>query len=203
MLFANVKHLVQKDEQILIFLKGKRDTVQCALTLAEESELPPAQEALAALEPLEETALKAQLKAAFSGGVAFHHADLTSEERAVVETNYRNGALRVIACTTTLAFGVNLPAATVFIEAVKWDSDKRTGAAIEVPISWSEYENISGRAGRLGFRDEFGRSILIATNQFQADLLWRSYIMGEQEQFSLPGQGLATACLTCRLEGLP
>ncbi len=188
-LFANVKHLVQQEEQILIFLKGKRDTVQCALTLAEESGLPPAQEALAALEPLEETALKAQLKAAFSGGVAFHHADLTSEERAVVETNYRSGALRVIACTTTLAFGVNLPATTVFIEAVKWDTDNRTGAAIEVPISWAEYENISGRAGRLGFRDEFGRSILIATNQFQADLLWRSYIMGEQEQFSpAPGQ---------------
>jgi helicase len=196
-LFTNVKHLAHKGEQILIFLKGKRDTVQCALALAETQDLPPAQAALAALEPLEETALKAQLRVAFAGGVAFHHADLTSEERAVVETYYRNGSLRVIACTTTLAFGVNLPATTVFIEAVKWDTDKRTGAAIETPISWAEYENISGRAGRLGFHDEFGRSILIATNQFQADLLWRSYIMGEQEQFSpAPGQeGLADRVL--------
>lgn len=189
MLFTTVKHLVEKGEQALIFLKGKRDTVQCALALAETIGLPPAEAALAALEPLEETSLKAQLRAAFAGGVAFHHADLTSEERAVVESNYRNGALRVIACTTTLAFGVNLPATTVFIEAVKWDTDKRTGAAIETPISWAEYENISGRAGRLGFQEEFGRSILIATNQFQADLLWRSYVMGEQEQFSpAPGQ---------------
>jgi helicase len=196
-LFANVKHLAQKGEQILIFLKGKRDTVQCALALAETQALPPAQEALAALEPLEETALKVQLRTAFAGGVAFHHADLTSEERAVVETHYRQGSLRVIACTTTLAFGVNLPATTVFIEAVKWDTDKRTGAAIETPISWAEYENISGRAGRLGFHEEFGRSILIATNQFQADLLWRSYVMGEQEQFSpAPGQeGLADRVL--------
>jgi helicase len=188
-LFANVKHLVEKGEQILIFLKGKRDTVQCALALAETIRHPPAAAALAALEPLEETSLKAQLRAAFSGGVAFHHADLTPEERAVVESNYRSGALRVIACTTTLAFGVNLPATTVFVEAVKWDTDKRTGAAIETPISWAEYENISGRAGRLGFKEEFGRSLLIATNQFQADLLWRSYVMGEQEQFSpAPGQ---------------
>jgi helicase len=196
-LFANVKYLTQKGEQVLIFLKGKRDTVQCALALAETQALPPAQEALAALEPLEETALKVQLRTAFSGGVAFHHADLTSEERAVVETYYRQGSLRVIACTTTLAFGVNLPATTVFIEAVKWDTDKRTGAAIETPISWAEYENISGRAGRLGFHEEFGRSILIATNQFQADLLWRSYVMGEQEQFSpAPGQdGLADRVL--------
>ncbi len=189
-LFANVKHLVEKGEQVLVFLKGKRDTVQCAAALAEMLALPPAQAALTALEPLEETALKAQLRTAFAGGVAFHHADLTPDERALVETHYRGGGLRVIACTTTLAFGVNLPATTVFIEAVKWDTDKRTGAAIEVPIAWAEYENISGRAGRLGFHDEFGRSILIATNQFQADLLWRSYVMGEQEQFSpAPGQG--------------
>ncbi len=189
-LFAGVKHLVEKGEQVLVFLKGKRDTVQCALALAEELSLPPAQEALAAGELLEETVLKAQLRIAFAGGVAFHHADLTSEERTLVETSYRRGELRVIACTTTLAFGVNLPASTVFIEAVKWDTDKRTGAAIEVPLSWAEYENISGRAGRLGFHEQFGRSVLIATNQFQADLLWRGYVLGEQEQFTpAPGQG--------------
>src|SRR5262249_18513031 len=79
-LFANVKHFVDKGEQLLIFLKGKRDTVQCALALAELLALPPAQEALAALEPLEETALKAQLRTAFAAGMAFHHADLTPEE---------------------------------------------------------------------------------------------------------------------------
>ena len=121
--------------------------------------------------------------------MAFHHADLTSEERRVVEAAYRRGELRVIACTTTLAFGVNLPASTVFVEPMKWATDERTGTPIEMPVSWAEYENISGRAGRLGFREEFGRSILIAVNQFQADLLWNGYIQGEQEQFTLaPGQ---------------
>ena len=174
---------------MLIFLKGKRDTVQCALALAETAEIPPAEHALAELALLEETALKAQLQTAFAGGVAFHHADLTSAERNLVEEAYRQGELRVIACTTTLAFGVNLPASTVFLEPMKWDSDERTGTAIEVPLTWAEYENISGRAGRLGFRDEFGRSIVIAVNQFQADLLWQGYILGEQEEFALaPGQ---------------
>ena len=196
-LFANVKYFTQKDDQVLIFLKGKRDTVQCALELAEAAKLSPAKDALAALEPLEETSLKAQLRDAFSGGIAFHHADLTAAERSIVESAYRRGEVRVIACTTTLAFGVNLPASTVFIEAVKWDIDKRTGTAIEIPLSWAEYENISGRAGRLGLDVEFGRSVLIATNQFQADLLWRGYVMGEQEQFTpAPGQtGLADRVL--------
>ena len=208
LLYAHVTHLAQQGEQVLIFLKGKRDTVQCVLELAAASELTPAAGALTALEPLEETSLKAQLRDALAGGVAFHHADLTSAERAIVEAAYRRGEVRVIACTTTLAFGVNLPASTVFIEAVKWDRDKRTGTAIEVPLSWAEYENISGRAGRLGFaslppslgdrpepvegrggQEVFGRSVLIATNQFQADLLWRGYVMGEQEQFTpAPGQ---------------
>jgi helicase len=187
-LSANVKHLVERGEQVLVFLKSKRDTMQCALALANALALPPAQEALQALEGLEETALKAQLRAAFTGGVAFHHADLTPEERGVVETHYRQGGLRVIACTTTLAFGVNLPASTVFLESTKWATDPRTGAALEVPLSWAEYENISGRAGRLGFHER-GRSILIALNQFQADWLWQSYILGEYEQLRpAPGQ---------------
>lgn len=188
-LFATVTHLAHQHEQILIFLKGKRETVQCALALAEMAQIPPAENALAELASLEETALKAQLQTAFAGGVAFHHADLTPAERSLVEAAYRRGELRVIACTTTLAFGVNLPASTVFLEPMKWDTDERTGTAIEVPLTWAEYENISGRAGRLGFREEFGRSIVIAVNQFQADLLWQGYVLGEQEEFSLaPGQ---------------
>ncbi len=187
-LSANVKYLVERGEQVLIFLKSKRDTINCALALADELALPPAHEALQALDSLEETVLKAQLRRAFAKGIAFHHADLTSEERAVVETHYRQGGLRAIACTTTLAFGVNLPASTVFLESTKWATDPRTGAALEVPLSWAEYENISGRAGRLGFH-ESGRSILIAINQFQADWLWRSYILGEYEQLRpAPGQ---------------
>src|SRR5262245_39322975 len=187
-LSANVKYLTERGEQVLVFLKSKRDTIHCALALADELALPPAQEALQALDSLEETVLKAQLRRAFAKGVAFHHADLTPEERAVVENHYRQGGLRVIACTTTLAFGVNLPATTVFLESTKWATDPRTGAALEVPLSWAEYENISGRAGRLGFH-ECGRSILIAINQFQADWLWRSYIMGEYEQLQpAPGQ---------------
>ena len=134
-LFANVKHLAQQGEQILIFLKGKRDVVHCALRLAEVLSLPPAAEALEELGLLEETALKADLKRCLEKEVAFHHADLTREERELVERHYRAGRIRVIACTTTLAVGVNLPASTVFLEAQKWDFDQRTGSAIEVPIS--------------------------------------------------------------------
>ena len=130
-LLSNVKHMVERGEQVLIFLKAKRDAVRCALKMAETLTLSPASTTLEQLEPLEETALKTQLKRCLAAGVAFHHADLTQEERELVERHYRGGDIRAIACTTTLAFGVNLPASTVFLEAVKWDYDRRTGIVDE------------------------------------------------------------------------
>jgi len=43
-------------------------------------------------------------------GVAFHHAGLKGEHRHIVEDAFRKNAIRVIACTPTLAAGLNLPA---------------------------------------------------------------------------------------------
>lgn len=183
-LFVNMQKLLEDGEQILVFLKSKKNCEDCAFLFSEEINLPPASGALEALSQLENTTLKGGLTLVLQKGIAFHNADLTFDERKVIERFYRKGEIRAIFSTTTLALGINLPARTVFIETQKFQTGEHSGKAVMLPISWSEYENMSGRAGRFGLERDFGRSIIVAQNKFQFDSLWEGYVEGQEEKIS-------------------
>ncbi len=182
-LLASIVHLVKQGDYILVFLSSKMDTMAFARRLVDRVALGRAQGAIEELALLEETSLKLELNFCLQKSIAFHHLDLSREERDIIERYTRAGEIKVIFCTTTLAMGVNLPATTVFLQTQKWETNG-SDHMIMTPIAWAEYEIISGRAGRLGFGRDFGRSITIARNDYEYQMLWENYIDGEVAMLS-------------------
>ncbi|XP_073323446.1 DNA polymerase theta [Pagrus major] len=84
-------------------------------------------------------------------GVAFHHAGLTFDERDVLEGAFRQSMVRVLAATSTLSSGVNLPARRVIIRTPTFN-----GHLLD-PLT---YKQMAGRAGRKGV-DTIGESVLV------------------------------------------
>ncbi|WP_278069495.1 DEAD/DEAH box helicase [Brevundimonas sanguinis] len=74
-------------------------------------------------------------------GVAFHYGRMPSLLRESIEGAFKTGALRFLACTTTLFQGVNLPARNVFIDT----PTRGVNAKLDPAALW----NFAGRAGRM------------------------------------------------------
>lgn len=79
-------------------------------------------------------------------GVAFHYGPLPDVVRRLVETLARENLIDFIACTSTLAEGVNLPAKNLFLKNPKQFSG--IGEAY-VRLEDVKLDNITGRAGRM------------------------------------------------------
>ncbi|KAJ3323910.1 putative ATP-dependent RNA helicase ddx60 [Boothiomyces sp. JEL0866] len=75
-------------------------------------------------------------------GIGIHHAGMQKAYRDCVEALFREGKLRVIIATNTLAMGINMPCRTVII---CYDSKF---------LSPLMYQQMAGRAGRRGYDSE-------------------------------------------------
>lgn len=182
----NARALAESGETCLVFAKSRHEARRGAELLADTARLPAAAAAEEALRALEPTRCRDALRRTLACGVAFHSTDLTPAERRAAEGAFRSGEARIMVSTATLAVGMNLPAANVFLSADKWVQDPRFDQPWRAPVGFGEYENMSGRAGRYGAGSAFGRSLLVAASDFDHESLWRCYVQGWREPLSPP-----------------
>ncbi len=83
--------------------------------------------------------------AAFTDGIAAHHAGLLPAFKEAVEEAFTAGLVKVVFATETLALGINMPARCVVLEKlVKYNGESHAD------ITAGEYTQLTGRAGRRG-----------------------------------------------------
>jgi helicase len=172
--------------QALVFVNSRRSTVSVASALARGVGARLAEGSRAALPQVladldrageEETESVRQLRSLIPHGVAFHNASLTNPERAVVERAFREGKLRCLVATTTLAMGLNLPARRVVVrDTTRYDE----ALGSPVPLPAMEVQQMLGRAGRPRY-DPYGEAVLIARDRSEEEDLRDRYLTAPPE----------------------
>ncbi|HLD88740.1 MAG TPA: helicase-related protein [Candidatus Nanoarchaeia archaeon] len=174
---------LDRQKQALVFVNSKRSAEKTAEDIAKfvsKNKQADSEH----LGELSEKVLKAlsnptkqceRLARCIKQGVAFHHAGLVSKQRELVEDNFRNGNIKFICCTPTLAAGLDLPAFRAVIKDLK-----RYGRNGMEWIAVLEYLQMAGRAGRPKF-DSLGESIIIAKTGAEKKDAVERFIYGSPE----------------------
>ena len=171
--------------QALIFTETRRSAVEMGrkASVAVKSRLSKPEEralntiAERILSTGEKTRLSEALAMQVASGAGFHHAGLVGIHRGIVEDAFRDGRIKVLAATPTLAAGVNLPARAVVISSY----ERYEAGYGRYPISVLEYKQFCGRAGRPKY-DKFGEALLIARNPDEAEWLMENYVLAQPEK---------------------
>jgi len=178
-------HTIKTGGQALIFASTRKNSVSLARKAASEVEALLSKPLRRSLERLAEEILAAGERTRISDllaelvkrGAAFHHAGLGGTHRRLIENAFREGKIKVLTATPTLAFGVNLPARMVVIH----DYRRYEPGYGYYPITVLEYKQMSGRAGRPRY-DKVGESVLIAKTEDERDYLMESYVLAQPER---------------------
>ncbi|OTB06369.1 hypothetical protein M426DRAFT_319104 [Hypoxylon sp. CI-4A] len=156
--FEKVRDMLEEDHQIMVFVHSRRDTLLTAKMLHQKA----TEEGDTSLfdpmgHPYYEQAIRdmkssraRELRDLLPKGLGIHHAGLTRSDRNLMEKLFAEGVIKVLCCTATLAWGVNLPAAAVIIKGTQVYSAQE-GKFVDLGIL--DVLQIFGRAGRPQFED--------------------------------------------------
>lgn len=159
--FIKVQQLIEEGHQVMIFVHARKETVKTALTIREMCRAEGCEDLLLAGRDDKDavvngfkrdlmTSRNKELKELFESGLGIHHAGMLRSDRNLSERMFETGITKVLCCTSTLAWGVNLPAYAVLIKGTEvYDS----GLGKFTDLSILDVLQIFGRAGRPQYED--------------------------------------------------
>ncbi|KAF8974332.1 Sec63-domain-containing protein [Flammula alnicola] len=153
--FQKVSELVAEGHQVMVFVHARKETVKTAMALKEMSVMEGNTEHFSCedhpqwsffRQKIGESRNK-EMKQLFDNGFGIHHAGMLRSDRNMMEKMFESKAIKVLCCTATLAWGVNLPAHAVIIKGTQvYDSAK--GKFVDLSVL--DVLQVFGRAGRPG-----------------------------------------------------
>lgn len=156
--FDKVVEMLKLGHQVMVFVHSRKDTVKTARTLYEKAiDAQCADLFDPTLHPRYDQAMRdmkqskgRELRELLNKGMGTHHAGMPRSDRNLVERLFAEGVIKVLCCTATLAWGVNLPAAAVLIKGTQV-YNAQEGRFMDLGIL--DVLQIFGRAGRPQFQD--------------------------------------------------
>jgi replicative superfamily II helicase len=145
-MFDKIMDILPQQRQVMVFVHARKDTVRTGYTIQEmardsgstalfqpDPEVLEQDSKLRVLMQELEKSRNRELRELAQYGIGIHHAGMLRSDRTLVERLFSEGLLKVLVCTATLAWGVNLPAYAVIIKGTNvYDSEK--GAFIDLSI---------------------------------------------------------------------
>ena len=164
LVYEQVVKYLKKEKQVLVFVHSRMETINFSKELYRLAQLNGEEEYFRyetnGEEDYENTQknykkdreyLKANnkvLQEIIPYGIGFHNAGLLRKDRSIVEKLFQKRSIKVLVSTSTLAWGVNLPAYAVIIKGTQF-YDASEGKKVDISIL--DIVQMFGRAGRPQF----------------------------------------------------
>ncbi|EME41747.1 hypothetical protein DOTSEDRAFT_177082 [Dothistroma septosporum NZE10] len=187
--FEKVKDMLERGHQIMVFVHSRKDTVKTARLLYEKATEegltdlfdPSSHEGYTqALKDVKQSKGR-EIRELVAKGMGTHHAGMPRSDRNMIERLFAEGVLKVLCCTATLAWGVNLPAAAVIIKGTQLYSAE-AGKFVDLGIL--DVLQIFGRAGRPQYQDTGIGMIITSQDKLQHYLTAVTQQQPIESQFS-------------------
>lgn len=166
--FEKALDLVKDGHQVLIFVHARKDTVKTAQMIKEKAIAEGEMEHFNGKDQPQFEGFRRELgmsrnremKELVDVGLGIHHAGMLRTDRNISERLFEQNVTKILVCTATLAWGVNLPAYAVIIKGTQlYDSSK--GQFMDLSIL--DVLQMFGRAGRPQY-ETHGVAYICTTN---------------------------------------